>query len=62
MGDNNDLNPDLFDCDKLFPENVGKSNLKVIDPELQRWLSKSSFTCSIVGLSSKIWLKCKERF
>jgi hypothetical protein len=62
MGDNDDFPKEFYDCDKLFPSNVGKVDLKVVDPETQRWLSKSSFTCSAVGLSSKLWLKCKKNF
>ena len=53
---------DLFDCDKLFPQNVGQLGIKTLDPETKRWLSKSSFTCGTVGLASKLWLKCKKIF
>jgi len=62
MGSDDSIHPDLFDCDKLFPPNVGRCDLKVVDAETKRWLSKSSFTSSAVGLSSKFWLKCKKNF
>lgn len=59
MGSEDSTTRDLYDCKKLFP---AKFDLKVVDPETKRWLSKSSFTVAAVGLSSKFWLKCKDNF
>jgi hypothetical protein len=59
MGSEDSINGAFYDCSKLFPP---KFDLKVVDPETKRWLSKSSITVAAVGLSSKFWLKCKDTF
>lgn len=54
----------LYDVGLLFPKDVGRCSVvggpaKGLSPDTLRWISKSHFTCSMVGLLSKFWMTCK---
>lgn len=57
----------LYDVGLLFPKDVGRCSVaggpaKGLSPDTYRWISKSHFTCSVVGLLSKFWLSCPNSY
>merc|ERR1712111_37729 len=57
----------LYDVGELFPKDVGRCTVaggpaKGLQPDTYRWISKSHFTCSVVGLMSKFWLTCANSY
>jgi len=57
----------LYDVGRLYPKDVGRCTVsggpaKGLSPETYRWISKSHFTCSMVGLMSKFWMTCANSY
>lgn len=54
-----DIPPEFFDCDTLFPGQVKDEDQKPTEHEIQKWNTRSSIIVKTVGVLSKFWIKGK---